>query len=107
MDEDFVIFRPGSLITNRLNALARDAGFTPHVVFESVDSLTVRSLVAEGLGVAIYPRMLGNMPGPRVSLLSFAPARVMRSISLVTRRSSYAPSAELFLTFIREAMEHA
>lgn len=106
-DENFVIFRPGSLITNRLYALARDAGFTPRVAFESVDSLTVRSLVAEGLGVAIYPRMLGNMPGPRVSLLSFAPERVMRNISLVTRRSSYAPSAELFLAFIREAMEHA
>lgn len=106
-NENFVIFRPGSLITNRLNALARDAGFTPHVVFESVDSLTVRSLVAEGLGVAIYPRMLGNMPGPRVSLLSFAPQRVMRKISLVTRHSSYAPSAELFFAFIREAMEDA
>ncbi|HVA29602.1 MAG TPA: LysR family transcriptional regulator [Candidatus Baltobacteraceae bacterium] len=103
-DEAFVIFRPGSSITHRLNALARAAGFEPRVAFESVDSLTVRSLVAEGLGVALYPRMLGNTPGPYVALLSLSPQRVMRRMSLVTRTTAYGPSAQLFITFIREAL---
>jgi DNA-binding transcriptional LysR family regulator len=103
-DEAFVIFRPGSSITYRLNELARMAGFEPRVAFESADSLTVRSLVAEGLGIALYPRMLGNTPGPYVSLLSIAPQRVMRRMSLVTRRSIYAPAARTFVDFIREAL---
>lgn len=106
-DEPFVIFRPGSSITGRLLALARAAHFEPRVVFESVDSLTVRSLVAEGLGIALYPRTLGNMPGPHISLLSILPERIIRRMSLVTRNGSHARSAETFIDFIRDAMEYA
>ncbi len=106
-DEPFVVFRRGSSVTARLMNEARNAQFEPRVVFESVDSLTIRSLVAEGLGVALYPRMLGNMPGPNVSLLSLMPERVIRNVSLVTRNAPYAPSAETFIDFIRDAMEYA
>jgi DNA-binding transcriptional LysR family regulator len=105
-DEPFVIFRPGSSITHRLYMLAQGAGFTPHVAFESVDSLTVRSLVAEGLGIALYPRTLGNMPGPFVAMLSL-PERVIRTMSLVMRRTPYAPAAQTFVDFIRHAMVDA
>jgi LysR family transcriptional regulator, transcription activator of glutamate synthase operon len=104
-DEPFVIFRPGSASTHRLNQLARDAGFQPRVAFESEDSLTVRSLVAEGLGVAIYPRPLANTPGPNVTLLSIAPNRIMRSMALVTRTTAYGPAAQQFIDFIRGATE--
>ena len=106
-DEPFVIFRPGSQMTRRLFSLAGEVGFTPRVVFESLDTMTIRSLVAEGLGVALFPRTLGNMPGPRVSLLSFAPQRVMRRMSLVTRNATLAPSVELFTRFLRDAMDEA
>ncbi|HTX56800.1 MAG TPA: LysR family transcriptional regulator [Candidatus Acidoferrales bacterium] len=101
-DEAFVIFRPGSATTHLLFQLAREAGFEPRVAFESEDSLTVRSLVAEGLGVALYPRMLGNTPGPNVALLSVEPQRIMRTMSLVTRTSGYGPAATRFIDFIRE-----
>ncbi len=104
-DEAFVIFRPGSATTHRLNALAREAGFTPRVAFESEDSITVRSLVAEGLGVALYPRALGNTPGPNVALLSVAPQRIMRTMTLVTRNAPYGPATQRFIDFIRAAIE--
>ncbi len=106
-DEPFIIFRRGSSVTARLLLEARKAQFEPRVVFESVDSLTIRSLVAEGLGVALYPRMLGNMPGPNVSLLSLTPERLIRSVALVRRAAPYARSAETFIDFIRDAMEYA
>lgn len=105
-DEPFVIFRPGSAMTHRLNQLAREAGFEPRVAFESEDSFTVRSLVAEGLGVALYARTLGNTPGPNVALLSIAPQRIMRTMSLVTRSDGYGPSASCFIEFIRTEMLH-
>jgi DNA-binding transcriptional LysR family regulator len=104
-DEAFVIFRPGSATTRRLNRLAREAGFEPRVAFESEDSLTVRSLVAEGLGVALYPRMIGNTPGPNVALLSIAPQRIMRTMSLVTRSGPYGPAASRFIAFIRNSID--
>ena len=106
-EEPFVIFRPGSSITSRLYIEARKAQFEPRVGFESADSLTVRSLVAEGLGIALFPRMLGNMPGPHVSLLTLAPQRIIREIELVTRATHYGPSVETFIDFIREAMQYA
>lgn len=102
-DEPFVIFRPGSTMTDRLNRLARDAGFEPRVAFESEDSLTVRSLVAEGLGVALYPRAIGNTPGPNVALLSIAPQPIMRTMSLVTRAQVQGPAVIRFIDFIRVA----
>lgn len=105
-DEPFVIFRPGSSITSRLMTAAHAAGFQPRVVFESVDSLTVRSLVAEGLGIALFPRTLGNMPGPNVALLSLLPERMIRRMSLVTRATELSPSAQTFVSFIRDAMEN-
>lgn len=101
-DEAWVIFRPGSSITSRLMRMTRDAGFAPRVAFESGDSLTVRALVAEGLGVALYPRLLANMPGPNVALLSLSP-REMRTMSLVTRNSSYGPAAAQFIAFLRNS----
>ncbi|MHB8147656.1 MAG: LysR family transcriptional regulator [Vulcanimicrobiaceae bacterium] len=101
-DERWVIFRPGSSLTARLYTLARAAGFVPLIAFESADSMTVRSLVAEGLGVALFPRALGNTPGPNVALVSLAPQRLVRHMSLVTRRPPYTPSATTFLNFIRE-----
>ncbi len=103
-DEAFVIFRPGSQMTQRLNALARAAGFAPRIAFESVDSLTVRSLVAERLGVALYPRTLGNTPGPNIALISLAPEPLRRRMSLVTRKAPLTPSADRFVTFIREEL---
>jgi LysR family transcriptional activator of glutamate synthase operon len=101
-NEAFVIFRPGSTLTERLFARARAAGFEPRVTFESADSLTVRSLVAERLGVALFPRTLGNTPGPNISLMSLAPEPMVRRMSLVTRKAPYGPSAQRFITFMRE-----
>lgn len=102
-NEAFVIFRPGSTMTHRLNRLAREAGFEPRVAFESTDSLTVRSLVAEGLGVALYPRTIGNTPGPNVALLSVAPQPILRTMSLVTRAEAHGPAVSRFTDFIRIA----
>ncbi|MEO9170483.1 MAG: LysR family transcriptional regulator [Candidatus Baltobacteraceae bacterium] len=99
--EPFVIFRPGSQMTSRLNALARAAGYEPRVAFESVDSLTVRSLVAERLGIALFPRTLGNTPGPNIALVSLDPP-LRRRMSIVTRKTASGPSAQRFIEFIRE-----
>jgi LysR family transcriptional regulator, transcription activator of glutamate synthase operon len=104
-DEPFVIFRPGSGSTHFLNQLTREAGFEPRVAFESEDSLTVRSLVAEGLGIALFPRVIGNTPGPNVALLSVVPQRIMRTISLVTRNDPYGPAATHFINFIRTSSD--
>jgi LysR family transcriptional activator of glutamate synthase operon len=102
-DEPWIIFRPGSSLTNRLLRIAREAGFAPRVVFESSDSLTIRALVAEGLGVTLYPRLMGNTPGPRVSLVALAP-REMRTMSLVTGASQHGPATQRLIDFIETSI---
>jgi LysR family transcriptional regulator, transcription activator of glutamate synthase operon len=102
-DEPFVIFRHGSTIHHRLYAIARDAGFEPRVAFESSDSLTLRSLVAERLGIALFPRLLGNVPGPKIALVPLAPKPLMRTMSLLTRDVRYGPAAQRFIDFVKEA----
>jgi DNA-binding transcriptional LysR family regulator len=103
-DERWIIFRPGSQLTQRLVSAAHIAGFDPRVAFESVDSLTVRALVAEGLGIALFPRTLGNTPGPNIALVSLAPEKMIRTMSLVTRKSAYGPSAKSFIAFLRDEL---
>jgi DNA-binding transcriptional LysR family regulator len=45
--------------------------------------------------------VIGNTPGPNVALLSVVPQRIMRTISLVTRKDPYGPAASRFIDFIR------
>jgi DNA-binding transcriptional LysR family regulator len=104
-DEPFVVFRPGSSVNERLQAAARAAGFRPRVSFESIDTTTIRGLVAEGLGIALFPRALGTTPGPKIALLSLAPEPMIRRMLLVTRHTTPTPAAESFMQFLREAMQ--
>jgi DNA-binding transcriptional LysR family regulator len=102
-DEPFVIFRHGSTVHRRLYAIAREAEFEPRVAFESADSLALRSLVAERLGIALFPRSLGDLPGPKIVLVSLAPRPLMRTMSLLARDVRYGPAAQRFIDFIKEA----
>jgi DNA-binding transcriptional LysR family regulator len=99
-NEAFVVF--GGSSRERLLQLAAAAGFVPRVFCESSDSLTVRALVAENLGVALFPRSLGNTPGPRVAMLAVAPQKLTQRISIVTANATLRPAAQSLLDLIRE-----
>ena len=101
-DEAFVVFGGSSATHERLRQLAAAAGFVPRVFCESFDSLTVRALVAENLGVALFPRSLGNTPGPRVAMLAVAPQKLTQRTSLVTASATLRPAAQSLLDVIRE-----
>ncbi len=102
-DEAFVGCGAASPIYERLERLARAAGFAPMAICELVDSLTVRALVAENLGVALFPRTLGNTPGPRVAMLALSPQRLTHRTSLVIREP-LRPAAQNLLIAIRETL---
>jgi DNA-binding transcriptional LysR family regulator len=99
-DEPFVIYRPGSASTLRLVAQTRAAGFEPRIAFETTDALTVRALVAENLGVALFPRSLGRTHGLPIALVPLAPP-LMRTMLLLTRSSGYGPAARRFIDFVK------
>lgn len=103
-DEAFVSFRPGSGLHATLLEAARGAGFAPHIVCETGDTIALRALVSEGLGIALLSRAYLAMPGPPVAALEVTP-RLDRAVALATRGGGPVnPAARAFVSFWREWM---
>jgi LysR family transcriptional regulator, transcription activator of glutamate synthase operon len=101
-DESFVLFKPGSGLRHTVIQRSLGAGFTPRILFESGELGTIRSLVAEGLGVSVLPQSVAEAPGREVAVVSFGPPPPMRTVMLAWHSNIYhAPAAAAFLSFIR------
>ncbi|CAB4937948.1 unannotated protein [freshwater metagenome] len=97
-DERFVGFRMGATIRRRLNQVATQAGFTPRLLFETNDVTRIRSLVAEGLGIAILPRSDAERPGPLVAIVPLNENQLVHQVSLAQRSDRHhSPAARAFL----------
>jgi LysR family transcriptional activator of glutamate synthase operon len=103
-DEPFVGFKPGTAIGRTVAVAAAAHGFTPKVAFESGDALTVRALVAEGLGVTVLPREMAEIGGPEVRIVPFVRplTRTIELAHLGQRRPS--PATRLLGAFLREQL---
>ncbi len=84
-----VAFRRGAAFRDITDQAFAVLGLSPRIALESSDLVTIRSLVAEGLGIALMPRSLAEMPGQPVAQLAVEPADLTRSVAL-TRRSDHA-----------------
>ena len=105
-DETFVGFKSGTAISRTLAVAAAAHGFAPKVAFESGDALTVRALVAEGLGVTVLPREMAEIAGPDVRIVPFVRPKLTRTIALAhlaQRRPS--PATRLLGAFLREQLQ--
>ena len=101
-DEPFILFKPGSGLRHTIMQRSLAAGFTPRMLFESGELGTVRSLVAEGLGISILPRSVAEAQGREVAIVSLDPPPV-RTILLAWHTNVYhAPASAAFLAFIRD-----
>jgi DNA-binding transcriptional LysR family regulator len=102
--EDFIMFAEGTGLRGLTERLAADAGFEPHVAFESNELERVRALASHALGVALVPRSTAEGPGPPVACLPLRP-RVRRRVGLAWRRARrQSPAAASFLAFVRERL---
>jgi LysR family transcriptional activator of glutamate synthase operon len=80
-EDDFIATRPGYGLRQIFADLADEAGFAPHLAFESEEVDTVRGLVAAGLGVALLPPA-DTGPAPGTVEVPLRPA-AHRAIGLV------------------------
>jgi LysR family transcriptional activator of glutamate synthase operon len=103
-DEDWVTFRRGSGLHATLLEATRREGFVPRIVVESADTLTLRTLASEGLGIALLPRMFLEAPGPHVAIVELREPKLERAIALASRRGAVPnAAARAFATFLRES----
>ncbi len=101
-DESFILFKPGSGLRHTIMQRSLAAGFTPRMRFESGELGTVRSLVAEGLGISVLPRSVAEAPGKEVAIVSLNPPPE-RTILLAWHTNVFhAPASAAFLSFIRD-----
>jgi DNA-binding transcriptional LysR family regulator len=95
--------RPGYGLRTTTDALCARAGFTPQVAFAGEDVVTLRGLVAAGLGVALLPtpRSAGAAIATRAPHLRVADPGCSRTVGLAWHRTRYrAPVTEAFRAFV-------
>jgi DNA-binding transcriptional LysR family regulator len=59
-DDPMLALKKGSDLRATTDALCEAAGFSPHIVFEGQNNVTLRGLVATDVGVALAPEMGGE-----------------------------------------------
>lgn len=100
-DVPFVGYRRGSALRDTIDRALRAAEVTPEIVFESDELVSVRELVARGLGVSIVPRSTVDGDGPPVQAIAIG---LERPLTVVWRRRRQPPAAAAFLGFVRGAL---
>ena len=94
----FIGYRRGSALRDTVD---RAVAAAPQIVFESDELVSVRELVAQGLGVSIVPRSTVDGDGPPVQAI---PIGLERPLTLVWRDRRPPPAAAAFLSFVRTAL---
>jgi molybdate transport repressor ModE-like protein len=81
--------------------LCREAGFEPHIAYQSEDYGVIKGFVAGGLGISILPELAGDHPG--IELLPVRGQKPVRRDWAVTRETEVRSSAaQEMLGILRE-----
>src|SRR5688572_8509814 len=83
-------------------AACREAGFDPNVAQEAMESATVVSFVAAGVGIAIGPEGLKVLARAGVAYRLVAPPAPVTRLAAVHRAGELAPTVASFLDVVRE-----
>jgi DNA-binding transcriptional LysR family regulator len=87
----------------RIEAYLRARGIELKVVFRSDDNMTVRAMVAAGVGVALVPRLSMLPAGDDVTLVDFGGRLPPRTLGIIWHRDRFRPPAAS--DFIRTSVE--
>ncbi len=99
--EPLIAFEHGSSVRQLVDQALLAAGAEPRIALEGNDLALVRSLVAQGIGLAILPRSFAELPGPPVALRPLRPELRM-TVALWWRRDRHlSPAARAFVEFAR------
>jgi DNA-binding transcriptional LysR family regulator len=83
--EDLIAYRDNSAMRRRLEQAMAERGLEPRNAFVSTEMAAVRGLASKGLGVAVMPRSVAELPGPPIELRPIGPERLTWPIALVWR----------------------
>jgi DNA-binding transcriptional LysR family regulator len=81
------------------------AGHEPRIIGFSNDFAVVTSLVAQGVGIALVPRLAHDQAPPEVRLRELDPPLDRRVLAVVRSGSERRPAVAAFLSELRQASE--
>jgi LysR family transcriptional activator of glutamate synthase operon len=100
-DHPLIAFERGAAVRRMVDEAFDAAGVTPEIALECNDLALVRSLVAQGIGLAIIPRSFAELPGAEIAVRPVQPALRM-TVALWWRRGRHlSPAARAFVEFAR------
>lgn len=99
-DEEWLLPSPRRVADFReeVDALFREAEYTPRMALELEDDVAGQALVAAGLGIALIPSLAAPTPRPDLRTIPLQPARA-RALHVITARG---PHRKPVTTFVRE-----
>jgi DNA-binding transcriptional LysR family regulator len=98
--EKFVFYRMNdSAFAAQLHAACVAQGFAPHIVQEVIESFSLHSLVAAGLGIGFVPERLGQLPGTKFIPLQGPAPRADVHVLMAPRPS---PLSARFAAYCRQ-----
>ena len=83
--EDLIAYRDNSALRRRLERTMAELGLEPRNAFICTEMAAVRGLASKGLGVAVIPRSVAELPGPPIELRPIGPEPLTWPIALVWR----------------------
>lgn len=102
-DEPFVSLPAGSGLRTILVAAAEAEGFTPRIPFETHSPVSIRELVAAGLGVALLAESVARGPGPAIDVHALCPAPRHPPIGMIHARSrTLTPAVRAWQRHLRQ-----
>ena len=107
-NEDFIMMRRGGVLRTLANSACYQAGFSPHIVFESDNPSLVREMISMGLGVAFLPSVSWrSVQGKGIHLLHIENPPCLRTIYLQTpSRHGLSRSVATFRDFTVDYFEN-
>jgi LysR family transcriptional regulator, hydrogen peroxide-inducible genes activator len=104
--ESFIVLKRGQGFRQIAFDLCEQAGFVPHVVFESTNIETVQSLVAAGMGLAFVPHMVTRSKWSELVPVYFSlKSRPTRTLVIAYRKDRYVTkAAEAFIETMKQVM---
>ena len=107
-EQDLIAYRENSAMRRRLERTMAERGLEPRNAFICTEIAAVRGLASRGLGVAVIPRSLAELPGPPIELRPIGPEALTWPIALVWRAARrQTPAGKAFLKVALDYAERA
>jgi len=105
-DMPFVFLREEQRFTHMGKTLCNEAGFTPNVVFETMNWETIDSMIAGGVGVGFVPKILvdnHNTNKPYYYRINL-PNKTRPYVAAYTDESKLPPAAKVFINVAQQVL---